>query len=93
MDRPARLGVFPDGNASAVGSQDAGSGLVFTSCEGRAADVERRTRAAKRAVWDVMAVVEDLRCSVCRKRVDHDDRESFERTNLCAPCAQAVTKE
>jgi hypothetical protein len=44
----------------------------------------------QRAVWDFVARVEDWRCTVCFKRVDYDDHESFERTRLCPACCSAV---
>jgi hypothetical protein len=56
-------------------------------------DQSLRHRAQRRAVWDFMATVEDLRCAVCHKRIDYDDRQSFEATTLCPACTHAVNQE
>ena len=56
-------------------------------------DTEREARASRRAAWDFMAAVENLRCFVCNKRVEYDDKEVFERTRLCVLCTRAVNEE
>jgi hypothetical protein len=52
-----------------------------------------RVRAARRAMWDFVAAVDDLRCLVCHKRIDYDDHRIFEFTSLCELCARAVNED
>jgi hypothetical protein len=49
-------------------------------------------RAQPRAVREFAAKVEDRRCAVCLARVEYEDRELFERTNLCLACTSAVNE-
>ena len=65
------------------------SSAIETSLEHRRLEHQ----AQRRAIWDFVAAVEDLRCSVCYKRVDFDDQWSFERTSLCFNCSEAVNQD
>jgi hypothetical protein len=53
----------------------------------------RGVPATRYAIWDFVAAVEDLRCLVCRKRIDYGDHGIFECTSLCQLCAGALNEE
>ncbi|HZP12757.1 MAG TPA: hypothetical protein VFB36_10080 [Nevskiaceae bacterium] len=55
-------------------------------------ELATRYSAQHRAVWEFAARVDDWRCTVCLARIDYDDRELFEHTNLCPACSGAVNE-
>ncbi len=49
-------------------------------------------REQHRAVWEFAARIENWHCAVCLVRIDYQDRELFEHTNLCSACSGAVNE-
>ncbi len=51
-----------------------------------------RYRAQRRAVWEFAARIENWRCAVCYARIEYEDHELFDTTNLCPTCSGAVNE-
>ena len=64
--------------------------MVVSLYAGVTAQHAREVRAARRALWDFVAVIDDLRCLVCAKRIPFEDYEIFESTSLCQLCSCVV---